>query len=96
MRSISVFLTKLAQLTDLVFVPLSHLHRAELGSTMGSHKDLIDATRFLAEHRIVPIVSHVLDGLQSAEQGFELMKRGEQFGKIVIKVEAKPAPSAKL
>lgn len=67
-----------------------------IGSTMGSHKDLIEATRFLAEHRIVPIVSHVLDGLQSAEQGFELMKRGEQFGKIVIKVEAKPAPSAKL
>ena len=25
-----------------------------LGSTMGSHKDLIDATNFLTEHRIVP------------------------------------------
>ncbi|TFK36440.1 hypothetical protein BDQ12DRAFT_706376 [Crucibulum laeve] len=58
-----------------------------IGSTMGSHKDLIEATNFLAEHRIVPVVSHVLDGLEAAEEGFELMKRGDQFGKIVIKVK---------
>ena len=51
---------------------------------MGSHNDLVDATRFLVEHRIVPVVSHVLPGLMAAEQGFEIMKRGEQFGKIVI------------
>ena len=52
---------------------------------MGSHQDLIDATKFLEEHRIVPIVSHVLDGLEAAEQGFEIIQRGDQFGKIVIK-----------
>ncbi|KAJ8482203.1 hypothetical protein ONZ45_g15032 [Pleurotus djamor] len=57
-----------------------------LGSTMGSRQDLIDATNFIAEHRIVPEVSHILDGLESAEQGFDLMKRGDQFGKIVIKI----------
>lgn len=51
---------------------------------MGSHQDLIDATKFLEETHIVPVVSHVLDGLESAEEGFELMKRGGQFGKIVI------------
>ncbi|KAF8802851.1 hypothetical protein BYT27DRAFT_6748988 [Phlegmacium glaucopus] len=38
-----------------------------------------DATEFLAGHRIVPVVSHVLDGLESAEEGFELLKRGDQF-----------------
>ncbi|KAG5644403.1 hypothetical protein DXG03_008570 [Asterophora parasitica] len=59
-----------------------------IGSTMGSHQDLIDATDFLAEHRIVPVVSHVFDGLESAEQGFEVMKRGDQFGKIVLKIRA--------
>ena len=53
---------------------------------MGSHQDLIDATRFLAEHRIVPIVSHVFEGLESAEEGFETMKRGDQFGKIIIRI----------
>ncbi|KIM48515.1 hypothetical protein M413DRAFT_437742 [Hebeloma cylindrosporum] len=57
-----------------------------LGSTMGSHQDLIDATNFIAQHRIVPIISHIVDGLESAEEGFELLKRGEQFGKVVIKL----------
>ncbi|KAF5344395.1 hypothetical protein D9756_011350 [Leucocoprinus leucothites] len=57
-----------------------------LGSTMGSRRDLIEATNFLAQHRIVPLVSHVLDGLESAEEGFEILKRGDQFGKVVIKV----------
>jgi D-arabinose 1-dehydrogenase-like Zn-dependent alcohol dehydrogenase len=59
------------------------------GSTMGSLKDLADATMFMSEHRIVPVVSHVLDGLEAAEEGFELMKRGDQFGKIVIRINDK-------
>ncbi|KAF9014298.1 hypothetical protein BDQ17DRAFT_1342466 [Cyathus striatus] len=57
-----------------------------IGSMMGSHKDLVEATKFLAKHRFLPIVSHVLDGLESVEKGFELMKRGDQFGKIVIRL----------
>ncbi|KZT71333.1 NAD(P)-binding protein [Daedalea quercina L-15889] len=57
-----------------------------VGSTMGSHKDLVDATNFLAEHRIVPVVSHVVDGLENAEEGFELIDKGLQFGKIVIRI----------
>ena len=64
---------------------------------MGSHQDLIDATKFLEEHRIVPIVSHVLDGLTAAEQGFEIIQRGDQFGKIVIKMPTgRPEDQAKL
>jgi len=58
-----------------------------LGSTMGSHKDLIDATNFLAEHRVVPVVSHVLDGLEEVEEGFRLLQQGDHFGKIVIGVK---------
>ncbi|KDR73817.1 hypothetical protein GALMADRAFT_251643 [Galerina marginata CBS 339.88] len=57
-----------------------------LGSTMGSHQDMKDATDFLAIHRIVPVVSHVLMGLEAAEEGFDLIKRGDQFGKVVIKL----------
>ncbi|KAG1827428.1 uncharacterized protein BJ212DRAFT_1565534 [Suillus subaureus] len=45
-----------------------------IGSTMGSLKDLTDATMF---------------GLEAAEEGFELMKRGDQFGKIVIRINDK-------
>ncbi|KAG6830497.1 hypothetical protein H0H87_007854 [Tephrocybe sp. NHM501043] len=63
-----------------------------IGSTMGSHLDLIDATNFLAENRLVPVISHVVDGLEAAEEGFEIMKRGDQFGKIVVKIS--PASGA--
>ncbi|KAI0362574.1 NAD-P-binding protein [Trametes cingulata] len=57
-----------------------------LGSTMGSKQDLIDATNFLAQHHIVPIVSDVLDGLEAAEQGFQILERGDHFGKVVIRL----------
>jgi D-arabinose 1-dehydrogenase-like Zn-dependent alcohol dehydrogenase len=57
-----------------------------IGSTMGSHADLISATMFLAKHRIVPVVAQVIDGLENAEEGFEFMQRGDGFGKIVIKI----------
>lgn len=62
-----------------------------IGSTMGSHKDLIDATNFIAEHRLVPVVSDILDGLESAEEGFELINKGQQFGKVVIRIRQREA-----
>lgn len=55
------------------------------GSTMGSRQDLIDATDFISKHRINPEVSHVLRGLEDAEEGFKLLQAGDQVGKIVIK-----------
>ncbi|GAA5879895.1 hypothetical protein JCM5296_001594 [Sporobolomyces johnsonii] len=56
------------------------------GSTMGSREEFFAAIRFIGEHRIQPVVDTVLDGLDDAEKGFELLKRGGQFGKIVITV----------
>ncbi|KAI0819102.1 NAD(P)-binding protein [Irpex lacteus] len=67
-----------------------------IGSTMGSHQDLIDATNFIAEHKVVPIISHVLDGLESAEEGFQLIGKGEQFGKVVIRVRHDDKVASKL
>jgi len=60
------------------------------GSTMGSHKDMIDATDFMAQHKIVPVVSDILNGLERAEWGFQLLKRADRFGKIVIKMGESP------
>jgi NADPH:quinone reductase-like Zn-dependent oxidoreductase len=57
-----------------------------VGSTMGSKADLQAATDFIAEHRIAPIISRVLDGLENADEGFELLARGDHFGKIVIRM----------
>jgi len=57
------------------------------GSTMGSTQELVEATKFLADKKIVPVVSEVLSGLDEAETGFQRMEQGSQFGKIVIKIE---------
>ncbi|KAF4614488.1 hypothetical protein D9613_002477 [Agrocybe pediades] len=64
-----------------------------IGSTMGSRADLRTATSFIAAHRIVPIISHVVDGLESAEEGFDLIKAGDHFGKVVIKLRQPPPPN---
>ncbi|KAL0575682.1 hypothetical protein V5O48_006293 [Marasmius crinis-equi] len=58
-----------------------------LGSTMGSYADLKEATEFIAAHKIVPIVSDVLEGLDKAEEGFKMLDKGGQFGKVVISVD---------
>jgi len=61
---------------------------------MGSQKDLKDATDFIADRKLVPIVSHTIDGLESIEKGFETLQKGEQFGKVVVKIQ--PSPAARL
>ena len=61
------------------------------GSTLGSHQDLLDATAFLSDHRIVPVVTHVLEGLEQTEEGFDLIRKGNQFGKVVINIASIPS-----
>ncbi len=58
---------------------------------MGSKADLQAATDFIAEHRITPVISRVLDGLENAGEGFELLARGDHFGKIVIRMDSDPS-----
>lgn len=58
-----------------------------IGSTLGTRRDFIDSVEFIKEKKIVPVVSHVLNGLDSAQQGFDLLQNGDHFGKIVIKVQ---------
>jgi D-arabinose 1-dehydrogenase-like Zn-dependent alcohol dehydrogenase len=62
---------------------------------MGSKADLQAATDFIAQHQITPVVSHVIDGIERAEEGFELLAGGNRFGKVVIKMDSSQ-PSAKL
>ena len=54
-----------------------------LGTTMGSPADWSAMLRFVAEHRIKPVVSDVFP-LARAAEAFARMERGEQFGKIVV------------
>ncbi|GAA6017805.1 hypothetical protein JCM11491_004626 [Sporobolomyces phaffii] len=63
------------------------LKNAELrGSTMGSREEFFSAVKFIGEHKIEPVVDTVLTGLDEAENGFELLKQGGQFGKVVITI----------
>lgn len=58
---------------------------------MGSKADLQAATDFIARHRITPVVSQVLDGLENADKGFEILARGDHFGKVVIGMDSGPS-----
>lgn len=58
-----------------------------LGTTMGSPADWAAMVAFVAQHRIKPVVSEVFP-LARAAEAFALMERGEQFGKIVVRIEA--------
>jgi NADPH:quinone reductase-like Zn-dependent oxidoreductase len=68
-----------------------------LGSTMGSAKEFEQSIRFVEQHRIVPVVDTVLDGLEQADQGFELLAQADKRsgGKVVIRL-ASEQPKSKL
>ncbi|KAF7861659.1 uncharacterized protein EAF02_010613 [Botrytis sinoallii] len=60
------------------------------GSTMGSRKEFREMVQFVNEHKIKPVVSKVvkgLDNLEEIEELFEDMKGGKQFGKLIIEVK---------
>ncbi len=56
-----------------------------LGSTMGSPRDWEAMNRFVARHQLRPVVSEVFP-LAAAVDAFARLERGEQFGKIVVRI----------
>ena len=67
------------------------------GSTMGSRKEFAEMVAFVKEKKLTPVVSRVVQGLDlDAIDGlFEDMKKGSQFGKLVIEL-SKDGELAKL
>jgi len=60
------------------------------GSTMGSRKEFKDMIAFVNEKKIKPVVSRVvkgIDNLKEIDELFDEMKKGSQFGKLVIELE---------
>jgi NADPH:quinone reductase-like Zn-dependent oxidoreductase len=55
-----------------------------LGTTMGSPADWSAMTAFVANRRLRPVISGVFP-LDRGPEAFDLMERGGQFGKIVIR-----------
>ncbi|KAK3820963.1 MAG: alcohol dehydrogenase [Linnemannia gamsii] len=57
------------------------------GSTMGSRFEFGEMVDFVAKHKIKPVVSQVWSGLESAEEAFNVIKAGSQFGKLVLSLK---------
>jgi D-arabinose 1-dehydrogenase-like Zn-dependent alcohol dehydrogenase len=64
------------------------------GSTMGSRKEFADMVAFVREHKLTPVVSRTVQGLdiQAIDRLFDDMKNGTQFGKLVVEIQ-KPTGS---
>ncbi len=58
-----------------------------LGTTMGNAEEFRAMTSFFVERKLRPTVRHVMK-LKDAAAAHELMESGEQFGKIVLSIEA--------
>ncbi|KAF2668553.1 NAD(P)-binding protein [Microthyrium microscopicum] len=58
------------------------------GSTMGSRKEFGDMVQFVREKKLKPIVSRAVKGLDlhGIDGLFEDMKKGSQFGKLVVQI----------
>ncbi|MCO4294492.1 zinc-binding dehydrogenase [Solitalea sp. MAHUQ-68] len=57
-----------------------------LGSTMGTQKDFQQMLNFIEQHKLLPVVDKVFD-LTEANEALDRMRKAEQFGKIVIKID---------
>ncbi|KAG9050146.1 hypothetical protein FS837_007445 [Tulasnella sp. UAMH 9824] len=58
------------------------------GSTLGSQKELEEATQFIAQHKIKPIISEIIEGLDDAYKAFDLLQKGTVMGKIVVRISS--------
>jgi len=59
------------------------------GSTMGSRKEFKDMVDFIKKEKTKPIVSRSVQGIENLDginSLFDDMKRGTQFGKLVIEI----------
>ncbi len=54
-----------------------------IGSTMGTRQDFHEITALLWNRKISTVVDEVMP-LSEGKRGFQMMERGEQFGKIVL------------
>ena len=69
-----------ADLNRVFFLQLS-----VVGSTMGTRDELVDLLSLMEERRISPMISDVRP-MSDARRSFELLDRGDLFGKLVLTV----------
>lgn len=75
----------LGKVNGLSMQPVFWKQISILGSTMGSPAEFAGMLAFVEQHSIVPVVDSVFP-LSEGNAAFEKMDKGEQFGKIVLRV----------
>jgi D-arabinose 1-dehydrogenase-like Zn-dependent alcohol dehydrogenase len=82
------------------FLMQAVLKNVELkGSTMGSRKEFQEMIDFVKSKQVKPVVSRAVQGLDNIEgidSLFEDMKKGSQFGKLVIEIAREGSNDSKL
>ncbi|OAV91613.1 hypothetical protein PTTG_04238 [Puccinia triticina 1-1 BBBD Race 1] len=72
----------------LSFTMAEVLKNLELrGCTMGSLKEFKEMVAFVDKHTIQPVVYKTLRGFEQVEDGFQIVKAGQQFGKVVVVID---------
>ncbi len=82
---IGVYGGSLGKINGLSMQPVFWKQISILGSTAGSPAEFADMLAFVEKHRIVPVVDSVFP-LQEGNAALEKMDKGEQFGKIILRV----------
>ena len=82
---IGVYGGSLGKINGLSMQPVFWKQISILGSTMGSPREFKAMLAFVAKHKIVPVVDSVFP-LPEGNKAFERMGKGEQFGRIVLRI----------
>lgn len=69
---------------DIVPARIFWKHLSILGTSMGSPQEFEEMLAYVEQHQIKPIVDTVYPSLAHAQEAFDYMEQGKQFGKIVL------------
>ncbi len=72
---------------ELNILPLLQHQKQIKGITIGSHMMFTDMLRAMQEHQIHPIIDTAF-AFENAAEAFDYLASGQQFGKVVVSVEA--------
>lgn len=82
---IGVYGGSLGKINGLSMQPVFWKQISILGSTMGSPREFRAMLTYVAQHKIAPVVDSVFP-LPEGNIAFEKMEKGEQFGRIVLRI----------
>lgn len=82
---IGIYGGSLGKVNGLSMQPVFWKQISMLGSTMGSPREFKAMLNFVEKNEIAPVVDSVFP-LSEGNKAFEKMAKGEQFGKIVLKI----------